>query len=127
MTTGQDAVQGALMADRAEQETGEAAVSTRPDDQQGGVASLLDEHLRGLTHAHYSFDLDVVCLFTERGEGRLYHRARVLYEPSRINVRNQSRPSVGNHRYMPGRDHPQPHTSYRRFVNREAQRVLRAL
>lgn len=30
-------VQGALMADRAEQETGEAAVSTGADDQQIGA------------------------------------------------------------------------------------------
>jgi len=43
-------------------------VSTRADDEQIRPSSLLDEHLRGLTHAHCPFDHDAVCLFTERGE-----------------------------------------------------------
>ncbi len=64
-------MQGALMADRAEQEAGEAAVPARADDQQIGAASLLDEYQCGLTHAHHPVDLDAVCLLTERGECRV--------------------------------------------------------
>ena len=78
------------MADRAEQETGEAAVSTGADDQQVGAASLVEEHLRGLTHAQYSLDLDIGLLVAERVDCRIQRRPRTVFEHGRIEGRTES-------------------------------------
>lgn len=68
-------------------------MSARANDQQVGVASLLDEHLSGLTHAHHPFDLNAVGLVTERGERCVECRARALLEHSRIDARRESAPA----------------------------------
>jgi hypothetical protein len=58
-------------------------VSARADDQQVGAVSLVEEHLRGLTHAQYSFDLDTGFLGVDRVDRRIQRRTRTVLEHGR--------------------------------------------
>jgi len=59
----------ALLADRAEQEAGEAAVPARSDDEEVAGGRCLDEHLRGGTLDYLAFDFDALGFGSDVGDG----------------------------------------------------------
>lgn len=51
---------GALLADRAEKQPGEAAVPSRPDDQEIVLSDRADEHVAGVAVDDPALDLEAV-------------------------------------------------------------------
>jgi hypothetical protein len=59
----------ALLADRAEQEAGEAAVSARSDDEEVAGGRCFDEHFRCGSLDYLAFDFDALGFGSDVGDG----------------------------------------------------------
>jgi hypothetical protein len=120
-------VQGALMTDRTEQQTGEAAVPTRSDDQEIRVAGFLDEHLGGLPQPERPSDMNALRPVSEGTQGVIQFCSRALLEHGRVDMRTVSAdPDVGPCLQAPGHHHQKIGSPQPGLVEREVQRFLRA-
>ena len=121
---------GDLLADRPQQQLGEATMTTRADDEQVGIVRLVHEHARRSPLHQTPLDLDRVGVgerlaqgLFERLPGCLAHLAEVRAD-RRVEALGAGGP---NSAVLPGVYNAQPGMTKLRFLESEAQRLLRPL
>jgi hypothetical protein len=125
ITIGQGAWLRALLAHRSEQESGEAAVTARADDQQVGTHGGLDEDRCGRPLNGRALEFDPGVGTGHLRDGSVEESVGPGLERADVDPHRRCEPGRGYVRIRPGIDDPQPRAAEPSFLKRPAQRFHR--